>query len=262
VLAGFWSDPKRWRTFADVVAMALGINVWVSVVVLPGFFVGGWHSSTEIAASLLPLVVLMIGLWRRNEVVLLLGFPSALLIPTALNPAIVSSHVYGPIRFVVVAVGLIAFLMGASFFTSWYEPPPPESVRPLASSRRPIPERWKRRFRVYRYLIALSIVFPVTFVYLINFDDTNQAFLLLRYPGRVNLMVTVLNLLVIGAWFLIYAYAFMGILRPHRTGDRNLVTDLARIRAESKRGRPRFVFYVGVVCALGFMLALMMSRYT
>ena len=74
-------------------------------------------------------------------------------------------------------------------------------------------------------------------------------------------MLTLLNVGAIGAWLLIYTYVFLGILRPHRTGDRDLVVELAQIRASSKRGKPRPLFYAGVAAAMGFMLLLLLSRY-
>lgn len=259
--AGVLSNPARWRAFADAVALALGINIWISIVVLPGLFVGSWRSAGDIIIGVLPLVTLGVGLMRRSEAILLLFFPSALMVPAALTPAIMSAHVYGPIRFVIVAVGLIAYLFGVSFFTSFYEPPPPESVRPLASSRRPVPPRWQRRFRIYRALAVLSVVFPIIMLYTVNFDPTSEAFLRQMFPGRFTQMTAVLDLAVIAAWVLIYLGCFLSVLRHHRAGDRILIADLGRIRAEAKRGKPRPVFYAGVVCALGFMLLLLFGRY-
>jgi len=258
---GGLSSIGRWRAFADTVAALLGVNVWISVVLLPGLFVGAWGSTATVFAALLPLPVLAAGMWRRSELMLLLAYPSALLIPVAVAPEIVSSHVYGPVRFAIVAVGVVSYLFGASFFTSFYEPSPPENTRPLTSSRYPTPARWQRRFRIYRVLAVLSAAFPLILIYAVNFDDTNRAFLRQMFPGRVASMTTFLNLGVVGAWLLLYFYMFLGILKPHRTGDRDLVVELSRIRGEAKRGRPRPIFYVGVVGALGFMLLLMLSRF-
>ncbi len=255
------NSPARWRAFADAVALALGINVWISLVVLPGFFVGAWHGSSDLLIGSMPLLLLGIGLWRRSEAILLLAYPSALMVPVALSPQIVGAGVYGPIRFTIVAVGLVAYLFGVSFFTSFYEPPPPRHVRPLASSRRPVPPRWRRRFRIYRTLTVLSVVFPATMIYTVNFDSTTREFLRQMFPGRLAQMSTILNLAIIAVWVLLYSHAFMGVLRHHRTGDRPLVTELARIRADAKRGKPRASFYLGVACAVGFMLLLLLGRF-
>ena len=49
------STERRWRTFADVVAFALGTNVWISIVILPAAFVhaihGAWHVLAQSAHS-------------------------------------------------------------------------------------------------------------------------------------------------------------------------------------------------------------------
>lgn len=259
---GVLAHPKRWRAFADAIALALGINVWISIVVLPGFFVGIFRDTNDILLASLPLLALGAGLWRRNETVLLLIFPSALMVPVALAPAVVSSYVYGPIRFVVVAIGLIAYLFGVSFFSSFYEPPEPTNVRPLASSRQPTPPRWRRRFRMYRSLTILSVLFPAVLLYTVNFDKTSEAFLRQMFPGRVDGMTTVLNLGVIVAWVAIFNLFILGVLKHHRTGDRTLIADLNAIRTQAKRGKPRPIFFIGVACALGFMLLLFVGRCT
>jgi len=256
-----WFSPKRWRAFADAVALALGVNVWVSILLLPGAFVGAWQSGLALMMAVLSLFVLVIGVSRRSEAVLLLGFPAALLLPVAVAPQMAQVHVYGPIRFAIVAVGLVGYILGASVFTSFHEPDAPRSRRALSSAKRPTPARWRRRFRVYRGLMILSIVFPAVLLYAINFDDTGRAFLRQMYPGRVNAMTTLMNVGAIGVWVLLYFYFFVGVLRPHRTGDRDLVADLARLKRESRRARPRLIFYVGVAAAIGFMVLLMLSRY-
>jgi hypothetical protein len=250
---------QRWRAFADIVALALGINVWVSIVLLPSLFVGRWASP----GNALPLLMLVLGLWRRSELVLLLLYPAALLVPVGFAPELASAHVYGPARFVIVGVGLIAYLLGISFFASFYEPPPPESSRPLASSRRPQPSRWQRRYRLYWALTILSVVFPATMFYAANFDEATQAFLRQMYPGRTQQMLAVIDLVLIAAWMLIYGRFFVGLLRLHRTGDPELARRITRIRAEmlgEGRRRPRVAFFIGVICAVGFMLLFLFAR--
>ena len=69
------------------------------------------------------------------------------------------------------------------------------------------------------------------------------------------------DVVALGVWVLLYFTIFLGILRPHRTGDRDLIADLARLKRESRRARPRPIFYVGVVAALAFMVLLLVSRY-
>lgn len=251
----------RWRTFADVVAFALGTNVWVSVVILPAIFVDGLRGAPRIAAAALPFTVLMLGLARRSEAILLGLFPAAVLVPVALHPAMASSHVYGPVRFALVAAGLVAYLFGVSFFTTFHEPPAPRSVRGLSSAQVGPAERWQRRERVYWMLSGMSLVIPTVLIAWVNYDAAIADFLGEMYPGRVALMTTALTAGAIVLWLIIYHYAFLGALRPHRTGDRDLVTALGRARADAKAGKPRSRFYLAVALALAAMGGLTILRH-
>ena len=251
---------RRWKTFADVVAFALGTNVWISIVILPAIFVNALRGPA-IAAAALPFAVLVLGLVRRSETVLLGLFPAALLVPVGLRPEMASSHVYGPIRFALVTVGVIAYLFGVAFFTTFHEPPAPRSVRGLSSAQAGPAERWRRRERVYWILAAMSVVIPTVLIAWVNFDGAIADFLGEMYPGRVALMTTALTAGAIVLWLGIYHYAFLGVLRPHRTGDRDLVTALSRARADAKSGKPRIRFYLAVAIALIAMVTLIYSRH-
>jgi hypothetical protein len=255
------STERRWRTFADVVAFTLGTNVWITIVILPAVFVHALHGAPMVLAVLLPFAVLMFGLLRRSEIVLLGLFPSALLVPISLSPGIASSHVYGPIRFALVALGVIAYLFGVSFFTTFHEPPAPRSIRPLSSAAQGPAVRWQRRERMYWMLTAMSLVIPTVLIAWVNFDSSIADYLGEMYPGRVALMTTALTAGAIVLWLAIYHYAFLGALRPHRTGDRDLVGALAQARADAKAGKPRGRFYLSVGLALGAMLVLILLRH-
>jgi hypothetical protein len=257
-------DPslgRRWRTFADVVAFALGTNVWISIVILPAIFVGALHTSGQILAAILPFAVLIFGLARRSEAILLGLFPAGLLVPIGLWPQMASQHVYGPIRFTLVALGIVAYLFGVSFFTTFHEPPTPRSVRGLSSAQAGPPSRWQRRERMYWILTAMSVVIPTVLIAWVNFDSSVEDYLGEMYPGRVALMTTALTVGAIALWLGIYHYAFLGVLRPHRTGDRDLVTALAQARADAKTGKPRSRFYIAVAIALVAMASLIFLRH-
>jgi hypothetical protein len=256
------TTERRWRTFADVVAFALGTNVWITIVILPAVFVGALHTSGQIAGAALPFAVLILGLARRSEAILLALFPAAILVPAGIWPQIASSHVYSPIRFALVAAGMVAYLLSVAFFTTFHEPPAPRSVRALSSAHAQPPSRWQRRERVYWILTALSVVIPMVLVAWVNFDPSIEDYLGEMYPGRVALMTTALTIGAIVVGLGIYHYAFLGVLRPHRTGDRDLVTALAQARADAKTGTPRRRFYLAVVIALGAMATLILIHHS
>ncbi len=252
---------RRWRAFADVVAVALGVNVWISMVVLPALFVGALRTTAMTAAVLLAPAALLAGVWRRSQLVLLGAFPTAVLVPIALAPEMAASHVYGPLRFVVVAVGLVGYLLGVPFFTTFHEPRAPVSERMLTSAREPRPPRWRRRERVYWGLAAAAFAVPAFLLWEVSYDPTIQAPLAAWYPGRISLMTTLLMLCAVAMSVVLYAWVFLGVMRPHRTGDRDVVTALAVARADAQRGRPRLRFYLGVILALGFMAAMVVLRH-
>jgi hypothetical protein len=255
------TTERRWKTFADVVAFTLGTNVWISIVILPAVFVGALPSRRLAIAAALPFLVLMLGLARRSEAVLLGLFPAAVLVPVALHPQMASSYVYGPIRFTLVAIGVVAYLFGVSFFTTWHEPPAPRSIRGLTSAQVGPAARWQRRERVYWMLTGMSLVIPTVLIAWVNFDSAIEDYLGEMYPGRVALMTTALTVGAIVLWLGIYHYAFLGVLRPHRTGDRDLVTTLAQARADAKSGKPRPRFYLSVALALAAMATLILLRH-
>ncbi|MEZ4359337.1 MAG: hypothetical protein R3B48_04090 [Kofleriaceae bacterium] len=250
----------RWRAFADAVALLLGINVWISVVLLPAVFVGAMHGF-RFGVVMLPLAVLAWGLVRGGEAVLLGVFPATILFPVAMTPAMGSSHVYGPLRFMLVVVGVVAYLFGVSFFATFHEPPAPRSVRTLTSAQTGRPPRWRRRERVYWMLVGLSVVTPGILLSWVLFEPSIQSYLEQMYPGRLALMTTMLAVGAIVLYLGIYHYLFLGVLRPHRTGDRDIVVMLARASSDAKVGKPRTRFYLGVLVALAAMFALTLARH-
>jgi hypothetical protein len=160
-----------------------------------------------------------------------------------------------------VSIGVVAYLFGVSFFTTFHEPPAPRSVRGLTSAQAGPSERWQRRERVYWMLLGLSVVIPSVLIAWVNFDTAIEEYLGEMYPGRVALMTTALTCGAIVLWLGIYHYAFLGVLRPHRTGDRDLVEALTRARSDAKTGKPRPRFYVAVAIALAAMLTLILLRH-
>jgi hypothetical protein len=96
----------------------------------------------------------------------------------------------------------------------------------------------------------------------VNFDPSITEYLGEMYPGRVALMTTALTVGAVAMSLVVYHHVFLGVLRPHRTGDRDLVARLARARADARKGKPRARFYLAVAAALGAMLAILLLRHT
>jgi hypothetical protein len=253
--------PPRWKIWADAVAAALGLNVWVTLVLVPALFVGAFRTPAEALLAALPLVPLGVGLARRSPVWQLLVYPAALLLPIAWAPRVVTGNVHGRWSFLVVSASLVAYLFSVSFFSSFHDPAPPARTRSLSSAAKPVAPRWRRRFRLYHWLALLSALLPAAMLYAVNFSPENLATLRDRYSGRVGSMAALLNLGVLGLWMLLYAWAFVGVLKRHRTGDLELAAELSALRKSARRGTPRPVFYLWVSLALGLMGALVFLRY-
>jgi hypothetical protein len=169
--------------------------------------------------------------------------------------------VHGRWSFLVVAASLVGYLFSVSFFSSFHDPPAPARTRPLKAAAQPVPERWKRRFRLYAALTGLSALLPGALLYAINFDRDHLASMADRYPGRAGSLAALLNLGVLGLWMILFSWAFVGPLKRHRTGDPELAERLGRLRRAARRGSPRLLFYVWVLLALGLMGLLVFLRY-
>jgi hypothetical protein len=255
------TTPPRWKFWADAVAAALGLNVWVTLVLVPALFVGAFRTPAESLLAALPLLPLGVGLARRSPVWQLLVYPAALLLPIAWAPRIVTGNVHGRWSFLVVSASLVGYLFSVSFFSSFHDPTPPSRTRSLSSAAKPVAPRWRRRFRLYYILAALSALLPAAMLYAVNFSTPNLSSLRDRYTGRVGSMAALLNLGVLGLWMLLFSWAFVGVLKRHRTGDPELAAELSALRKSARRGTPRPVFYLWVTLALGLMGALVFLRY-
>lgn len=249
---------RRWQRWSEAVALALGVNIWLSLILIPALHVRALESPAQVVAAIAPLLPLGYGVWRGSELWLLGVVPSALLMPISLTPAIAAASQYGPLRLAAVATGLIAYLLGASLFAGRPDPVPPMNLRPLAALPAP---RWRRRERVYRQMVLLAIAMPISGLYWVNFDPAIAGFLAQMYPGREASMRTLLNIAVLVAWLILYSRVFVGALSAHRTGDRELFRAFERARGSAARGRPRRRFHLAVATALAFMAILVYLRH-
>jgi hypothetical protein len=248
---------------ADLVAAALGVNVWVSLVLVPSFVAGAFtrHVAAAIVAPL-PLFALAVGVTRRSPAWLLLVYPAALLLPVAVDARVASASAASPLALVLTALSLAGYLLGAAYLSSVAaggEPRLGRTRRLAGALGAKGPPRWQRRRRIYAALTALSIVVPLVLLYKIAFDPVTRALLAEGFPtdraegDRVQAMLALMLLGFLALWMLLFATAFVGPLRRHRTGDKDLVADLERLRSDVRQTSPRLRFYVAVVVALGLM---------
>jgi hypothetical protein len=240
----------------------LGLNVWASLVVLPALALGSFTRTRWFWLSFaFPLVPLVIGALRRAPSWLLLGFPVALLAPLAADPRLVADRVHGVGTFSLLVVGSLAYLAAASLLTQAPGPEPVSLSPPRTLPTSGPASRWRRRRRIYVLMAVVAAIFPLALVYAVNFRPETREFLAQMFRDRVGPMRAVMNLGVLALSVFVFWHAFYGPLARHRTGDPSLLARLERLRKGSRRGTPRFAFYVSVLCALGFMSALLWLRY-
>ncbi len=246
----------RARTLAGAFAVALGLHAYAAMIALPGALVGAL-SRAEFAVTAIAPLLLLAGAWRRSDILLLLGFPAALLASLALAPELAAAGTYDPVRLLTASVSLVGYLLAAAAYCA-REVPPPEASRPLAEHGPP-PPRWRRRLRLYRGLAALTVAFPVAFVYAIHVDPRNRAYLDALHGDRADALTALLSLGAIATWLWLFAYVFLDILRRHRRGDRALRVRLASLRGAAKRPS-RLRLTLGTAAAVALAVALWVAR--
>jgi hypothetical protein len=126
-----------------------------------------------------PLLFLAVGVLRRSPMWLLLAYPTALLLPVAVDARIASSIASGAGGALAHRRHLVGFLRGGAYLTrraAPREPAPGTRSRRLGGSlEAQAPWRWQRRRRVYAALAILSAVFPAVLLYRIGIDDATRA---------------------------------------------------------------------------------------
>jgi hypothetical protein len=247
---------------APFVLVLLGMNVWASLVFLPALGRGGFVTTRWFwLAAFFPLVPLVVGAFRRAPAWLLLGFPLALLAPLAATPRLVADRVHSLGTFALLVAGTLVYLAAGAALTQAPLPEPPSLSPPRTLPTSGPAPRWRRRRRLYNMMVAFAAIFSVTLVYAVDLRAETREFLTQMYRDRVPQMRALMNLGVLGLLAFVFATAFYGPLARHRTGDASLLAQLERLRKRSRRGTPRAGFYLAVVCALGFMSALLWLRY-
>ena len=251
------------RLAADVVSTALGVNVWLSLVLVPSIFAGAFtRHPTLLAVAPLPLVALGAGVTKRSPVWLLLAFPASLLLPVAIDPRIAAEGQAGRLALLISAASFVGFLFGAAYLTSYAASQPPAGRRTLARSLAARqPSRWRRRRRMYIAFTVLSAIFPAALLYNLVFSSRTREYLVKLYPEeRAPAMMALILVGILGLWMALLGHAIVDPLRRHRTGDRELVHELARLRHDARHGAPRLSFYVGVIMALALMAVILAMK--
>ena len=168
----------------------------------------------------------------------------------------------GRVPLLISTISLVGFLFGAAYLSSYAATQPPAARRTLKRSLAAAqPARWRRRRRIYIVLTAFSALFPAALLYRAALDPQSRAFFLELYPGdRGPAMIALTLAGILALWLTLWNHAVIGPLRRHRTGDKELVAELDRLRQDARKGSPHASFYVAVVIALVLMAVLLVTR--
>lgn len=250
--------PKK-RSLWDLAILALGLNIWLTFLLLPVTHLDRPASRTTLVLVAAAPLVLLIGAALRSPALLLAAFPLALVIPAALSPQLVGVNIYTAWTFVLVAASFLAYLLGALYVLHSLGRPqvPPEG---LDLGPATYTDHWRRRLRMYRWLAGLAAVFPAVLIYTLFLHPGVRADLRAHYPARAAEASTFFGVLGLALWLVIFFAELWAPLRAHTRGDPQLRRDLERLRRAARRGRPRPSFYIYVALALGLMAAVLLSR--
>lgn len=251
----------RRRTIWDLAIVVLGLNIWVSFLLLPVLHLDRPGPGAALVTLVLAaLVCLGIGAWQRQPVLLLGGYPLLLLLPVGTNPQLVGVNVYTPWTFVLVAVSFLAYLVGVPLLLRLSRAPSlPEEERPLEpTSQTP---KWTRRLRIYRWLAALAGLFPAVLVGAMFLHPGVRADVGRSYPGRVTEASALFGVLILLLWLGLFNAYFLTPLKAHIHGDPQLRYELQRLRRDAFRRRVKGSFYFFVTAALVLMLLLVLAHW-
>ena len=252
-------------------ALALGLNLWVIAVALPlglglrAHALGGTSALWLLLALFLPLGVLGGGRRARRPGVqaglLLVGFPLAVALPQALAPAELVTRFAPRAAFAVTALSLVGYLGAVAWALADVErraAATPSTTRRLAQD--PVPSRWRRRLRIYRGLVAVTVVFPVVLLARVDLSPGFAASLEASFGAQAARAQAAVTVGVALLWIVVLRAYVLAPLHGHLQHDRALLATMEADRRHARRGRPRPGFYFAVAVALGAMAAVVWQR--
>ena len=247
------------RTIWDLALVAVGLNAWVSVLLIPALHIERGPGTAAAALMGLSLLVFAAGVVTRDRTVLLAVYPATLVVPILANPKLAGVNVYSAGTFVLVAVGFVGYTVGAALLTHVASAPPvPEDRRPLAPPRDD--SKWRRRRRMYVMLATVSAVFPGLLIYSLFLHPGVQQELQRFYPNRAQAASVLFGVFAIALWMTLFHLYIRVPLVAHIRGDPQSRADLMRLRRNLRRRGPRVRFYLWVAVALVLMVVAFLRR--
>lgn len=223
-----------------LVACALGINVWVTLLLVPVLHAAG--SGTLVTkipmwALAFPLPLLGIGLFRLNRVLLLALFPISLGVLNAMFRGPTGQGMFTVWTFGLAALSLLGYLVGTTITLEVYARHD-DAVAGRRLALPPLSSKWRRRRRVYVLLAAFAALIPLSLIYTIDFFPQTARDLQKEYGAGAAEMQTLLVIGALGLWLWLFHTFFMVPLEQHRRGDADVRTELVALEKSARRAPP------------------------
>jgi len=260
------SIASRLRKLTNItgilVAGALGLNVWTTLLLVPVLHsasTGALHSRTPLWLVVLPVPLVVAGLYRLSRVLLLALFPISLGVLIAVFRGPTGQGMFTVWTFGLAALSLLGYLVGSTIFLE-VQARSDDAVRSRSLPLPPLSAKWSRRRRVYLTQAIFAAVIPLALIYTIDFHPGTARKLHSEYAGGAGEMQALFVVCALGLWLWLFATFFMTPLEQHRRGDSDVRRDLIRLDKRARQSRPRLSFYLVVAVALALMGLLLWMR--
>jgi hypothetical protein len=246
----------------QLLATALGVNLWLTMLVVPALYLRAAAASTVVLAAVcaLSLALLGAGIARRSLLALLLLFPTALALGPLLEPALAGPSVYTPATIIPCAAALLLHVGGALWLCSTVgTPSAPARFKTVATPlQAPVSTR---RFRLYRAFAILAACFPAALLGAIHYRPGAAADLGRAFGPSAPIAAALITLLALALWVGLFFVYFVRTLAIHLDGDRVTMAENIEVRRRLVARNPRLTLYLTMLVALALMAALFALRY-
>jgi len=245
-----------------LVAGALGFNVWTTLLLVPVLHsasTGALHTRLPLWLLVVPVPLLVAGLYRLSRVLLLALFPISLGVLIAVFRGPTGQGIFTVWSFGLAALSLLGYLVGSTIYLE-IQARQDDAVQSRSLPLPPLSNKWSRRRRVYLMLAIFAALIPLALIYTIDFHPATAKTLQKEYAAGAEEMQALFVVCALGLWLWLFATFFMTPMEQHRRGDSDVRRELIRLDNQARRGRPRISFYLVVAAALALMGLLLWMR--
>jgi hypothetical protein len=246
----------------QLLVAALGINLWLTMLVVPVLYLGAAAASTGVLVALcaLALALLVAGILRRSLLLLVLLFPTSLALGPLLEAALAGPSVYTPATLLPCAAALLLHLGGALWLSSTVGAPAAPARAKVVATPLQAPVS-ARRFRLYRVFAILAACFPAALLGAVHYRPSAAADLERAFGSSASVAAAIITLLALALWVGLFFVYFVHPLAIHLDGDRVTLAENIEVRRRLVAWRPRLPLYLTMLVALVLMAALFALRY-